>query len=441
VTAASGPAAPDVDHRRDATRAAGVALLALALRLALFVGGSSNAARFVQTDSRTYLNLGHHFDPSYIDATGSFVRESVIRTPAYPALISAVYSLGGGMHALVALQIVLGSLNVVLVYYAALRLRGPGAALVASLLLALDVPSILFADYVMSETLFASFLLVGATFAMRFELGAAGRRRLVIAAAALGLATLVRPITLYLPILLVLAFLFTSGAARRARIRSALLAVAVFAIPVGGWIVRNTVVASYVGLSPIDAINLLDYRAAGALSADEGTPLEAARAQLHRRLSADGHTDLTSPALRVSEIAGSAAAEQSLAFHTLLHHPGGSAVMFLKGLRSLLLESAKGEVAANVDRPSVRHLIAPIGALDYLVTALTYVGAFLSLVAIRRGLTAAAVPLSVAAYLVILSAGPEAYARFRVPLMPLLTICAGVGYAWGHARLNDRTAR
>ena len=428
-----------LERRGHALRAAAVTLLALVLRLVPFLAGSSSSARFVQQDSHAYLALGKHFDASYLHTTGTFFFQSIVRTPGYPALLSLVYALGGGMHAMIVLQILLAAASVGLVYLVTLELAGSRAALIASLLLALDVPSILFADYVMTETLFAFVLLLGTAFALRVRTGASPWWA-VLAGLAFGLATLVRPITLYLPIVLAALLLVSLRATPRARLTLALVGIAAFAVPVGGWIARNAAADSYVGLSPIDSINLLDYRAAGALASADGTSLAATRTSLHRKLAAQGYGDLTSPTLPAKEIPRSASAERSLAVRTLVHHPSGTVVMFVKGLRSLLLESAKGQLPQNLDRGHAgTRLVTPVGLLDYLVTALVYVGALLSLLAIRRGNGRVVVPLTVALYIVLISAGPEAYARFRVPLMPQLAICAGVGYAT--ASLSRATRR
>jgi 4-amino-4-deoxy-L-arabinose transferase-like glycosyltransferase len=433
---------PAADRRSDVVRAAAIALLAVGLRLILFLAGSRDPTRFVQQDSHAYLELGKHFSASYLHTTGAFFFQSIVRTPGYPALLSAVYALGGGMHAMIAVQIALSGLTVLAVYYATLALAGAGAAMIASLLLALDVPSIVFADYVMTETLFALVVVLGTACALRVRPDGT-RRWAVLAGLAFGVATLIRPITLYLPIVLLLLLLAALRAPARMRITLALLGVAAFAVPVGGWIVRNAAADSYVGLSPIDSINLLDYRAAAALGAADGISLPAARRSLHRRLRAEGYGDLTAPTLPAKDIPRTASAEQSLALHTLVHHPFGAFVMFGKGLRSLLLESAKGQIPQNLDRGRTgERLVGPVGAVDYLVTALAYIGTALSLLAIRRGNGRVAVPLAVALYVIVISAGPEAYARFRVPLMPQLAICAGVGFAsWWQGRRTAALVR
>jgi 4-amino-4-deoxy-L-arabinose transferase-like glycosyltransferase len=429
--AATGAAAARTvtKRRRDAVCAASIALFAIVLRLVPLLAGSRSSSRFVQQDSHAYLALGKHFAASYLHTTGTFFFQSIIRTPGYPALLSVVYALGGGMHAMIAVQVLLAGFSVLIVYYVALELAGPGAAVIAALLLALDVPSILFTDYVMTETLFALVVLSGTACALRVRPGAS-QLWVVLAGLAFGLATLIRPITLYLPIVLISLLVTTLKTTPRRRVALALLGTAAFAVPVGGWIARNATADSYAGLSPIDSINLLDYRAAAALAEDNRISLEGARRSLHEQLRADGYGDLTSTSLPVREIPRTARAERSLALHTLAHHPVGTLIMFVKGLRSLLLESAKAELPRNLDRGRTgARLVGPVGAVDYFVTALTYLGAALSFLAIRRGAGRVVVPLAVALYIVVISAGPEAYARFRVPLMPQLAICAGVGFA------------
>jgi hypothetical protein len=65
--------------------------------------------------------------------------------------------------------------------------------------------------------------------------------------------------------------------------------------------------------------------------------------------------------------------------------------------------------------------------------ALVYVGAARGLRLAIRGdrswWPAHLLLAGIAIYLVVVPAGPEAYARFRVPVMPLLAVFAGIG--WG----------
>jgi hypothetical protein len=63
---------------------------------------------------------------------------------------------------------------------------------------------------------------------------------------------------------------------------------------------------------------------------------------------------------------------------------------------------------------------------------------------LRRGrrLTLAVLPLTVLVYTFVLSAGPEASdARFRVPLLPLMALFAGLAITVGAQRIRDRRAR
>jgi hypothetical protein len=86
------------------------------------------------------------------------------------------------------------------------------------------------------------------------------------------------------------------------------------------------------------------------------------------------------------------------------------------------------------------HLIAAsMFALGYLL--LIYLGCAISVWAILRGDGSNVFPhllvLGVALYLIGLSAGPEAYVRFRAPVMPLLTPYAGSGLLTAFDKLRQ----
>ena len=413
-------------------------MLAAVTRLTLFLVADADPSRFVTKDSTEYNALARHFVTAYVDSRhGRLFDLSLSRPPGYPAFVAAVYgTTGTSITHVILVQLVLSVVTVAVAYEIALRLAGPVVAATAGLVLAVDPISVAMSDNLTTETLFA---LVWATAALVWLRGIESRRLLLLAFAGLlvGLSVLVRPIGLYVPLLLVpLTYAFV----RAPRVRRALAAavvLAAFAIPVGLWMARNARVTGVAVVSTIEGHNLLDYRAADAVAIDTG----ASRVDVARRLDAEAaaHAPRGANAAEVSRAA------TSLALRTLLHHPKGAAVSTAEGLGRVLLGPGRAELLRLV-----RGSTTPAGIGDRVL--LVVEGSLLAAVLLAAAVGVAAavrarawLVLWVAAtfglYDVLLSAGAEGNARLRMPAMPFAALLAGVGAAALLKRAGRRNVR
>jgi Tfp pilus assembly protein PilF len=123
-----------------------------------------------------------------------------LRPPGFPYLLAGVYRLSGGSHlAAVGVQMILGCLAVWLLFSIVCRALGPGAGLVAALLLGCHWAPIYFEGELHAPALLIALELAFAACLLRFHESRA-RYWLSAAALALGLAVLTRPnALLYLP--------------------------------------------------------------------------------------------------------------------------------------------------------------------------------------------------------------------------------------------------
>ncbi len=84
--------------------------------------------------------------------------------------------------------------------------------------------------------------------------------------------------------------------------------------------------------------------------------------------------------------------------------------------------------------PVQRHI------LQFALIVMTWIGVDRVLASLRgktpREVALILIPLSVALSLMILAAGPEAYARYRMPAAPFLAMLAGIGWCPRAARRN-----
>jgi 4-amino-4-deoxy-L-arabinose transferase-like glycosyltransferase len=403
--------------------------LAAALRVLVFGFAVSSPARFFTRDSLGYDRLAHNFHRAYVVVRhGPLFDLSLLRPPGYPALIAVVDTLGGGATAVIVVELVLSVATVALTYALAAALCGKRIAAAAAVLLAVDPISIAMGSNLTTETLFA-WLAVLAALAWGLGLLRRDWRLGAVAGFLVGLSVLVRPLSVYLPIVLALVTLLLL---RRRGIALTVALLLAAAIPIGGWLARNAATSGVATVSTIQAENLLDYRAAGALGIDEGIPrLEAAQ-----RLEAQ---------IRPGPNAARTAQRQSsLAWRTLLHHPGGAAVMTAEGLARVLFGPGRAEVlrlvAGRTDTRTLgdRALVVCEAAVLFATLALAALGTVL--LVRRRSWPALAVPLVFALYDVLLSAGPEGNARLRMPAAPFFAVLAAVGISSLVARSAGRSA-
>ncbi|MES1248869.1 MAG: hypothetical protein ABUS54_14475, partial [Actinomycetota bacterium] len=195
---------------------------------------------------------------------------------------------------------------------------------------------------------------------------------------------------------------------------------------------RNAATTGVATISTIQAENLLDDRAAGALAFDDGISLQDAAARLDAQVKPGANAART------------AQRQSSLAWRTLAHHPVGAAVITVEGLGRVLFGPGRAEVlrlvAGRTDTRTVwdRALLALEAAILFVTLTLAVAGVVV--LVRRRSWLALAVPLVFALYDILLGAGPEGNARLRMPAAPFLAVLAAVGLSSLAARSAARSA-
>ncbi len=161
----------------------------------------------------------------------------------YPAVLAAVYAVLG--HSILwakMLNALLGAATVVITYELARRLLGHPVARIAGLLLALFPNQVFYAGTILSEVLFTFLLMSGLLILMAepWPREGIGLPRLTFAGLFLAAATMVRPILLPLPIILLVFWLFVHPHRVRilAQVGVVVLLMALFVVP---WSIRNAV--------------------------------------------------------------------------------------------------------------------------------------------------------------------------------------------------------
>ena len=178
-------------------------------------------------------------------------------------------------------------------------------------------------------------------------------------------------------------------------------------------------------LTTISSINLLDYRAAGAVARESGLELDEARRRL--RVDLSSRVPPSANAAEVSRV------RTRLALEVMGAHPRGVVAGFLGGGFRLLtgsgltaLSRLRGEDDPESVNASWKRAATAFFAVELAVVYGCAAWGLRALVRSGRG-QAAVLLLGLAGYFVLISAGPEANTRFRFPAMPFIALLAGIG--------------
>ena len=392
-------------NRRDLAIVFGVAVLANLVYLYYSNGD------FYYPDSFTYLaparSLLHGL--GFVDGSGDI---ETIRTPGYPLLLVLF---GARTLPVIIFQHLLNAALAVGIYLLVLYRADRRPALIASLLFSLDVPTIHYANKLLTETVFTALLYVVFVLALQ-------RPRPIVIGLLSGVLILIRPIALFYCVPLALYFLV-----RRFPKRQVLTFVAVSLVLPGAWAVRNRVRVGVFTISSIGDVNLLDYRAAGALAIEDEGDFRKAITEEQKAL-ADEADDAIQTELHIpdaGELSDTVRGRYygKYAWKIIREHPASFVQLTIRGLFMNLFDS-DWDAIWNVSPLSPDVLRLTLGTIPIVAFVLAVAG---TLFLWRYDRPMAMLIALTVAYLICISAGGESESRFRVPVVPQIAIAAALG--------------
>ncbi len=416
---------------------------------------SEDPRRFVDIDpdSQKYERLAISIldDGEFALADGASKRPEFLRTPGYPAFIAAVYGVfGRHPAAVIVVQVLLSGLLLAVVYRITAMLFSPRAGLYAAAIAALDPLHTDLALILMSDSLGALLTVVACFFGLLFLTKNRSPWIALAFGAALALSTMIRPISYYLTLVIVVG-LIVSHRAMQLNPRQLATAIVAFLIPslllVGGWQVRNHQVVGSSTFSGITGRNMLNYRAAAVYALRHDVSRKDAAAILNEQMRRESDTTK-----HVHE------RQMSYGLKYLFDNPAGTAHMTVLGGARLMLDPGGGEIlklfgvepqgtgmtnsmSASFGRYLERWSGGNTWAAALIVATVLYLGALYVLTLLglvrwaggpRNLLLGHALILGMTVYFIGVSAGSEGLARLRAPFAPLMTIYAGAALAWIH---------
>jgi hypothetical protein len=386
-----------------------VAAVAAATNFLYFALASSD---YFFPDSFTYLEPARNLirGLGFTAANGTI---QTLRTPGYPLLLVAF-----GLH-IVPVIVFHHLLNVVLavaIYLLVMRRLGDRfVAIAAAILFAIDTPTLHYANKILTETLFTALLFVVFVLVVY-------ARKLPLAGVLTGALVLIRPVAIAYFVVVALCL-----ALRRVPLRTIAVYVALALLLPVGWGLRNLHHTGVFTISSIGGINLLTYRAAGALAIEDDGDFAADLADesegLRETADDEIQTRLHIPDAEELPDAVRGKYYSEIGWRVLRQHPRAAAMLTLRGLLVNSFDSRwEGlEIVSRFPTEVVRR------ALDAYTAALFVFAAIGAAALWKRDRDLAAMIIGTVVYFLLISAGGEAEARFRVPVIPQYAIAAACG--------------
>jgi hypothetical protein len=439
-------------------RLAGPIIAAAVVRLALLAASLARVGTSALTtpDTSSYLIPGRN-----LLLHGSFVADGVpnlIRTPGY-SLFFAITSLAG-LPAAAAANVILSVFSVLLVWKLGRAIFDDNhIALIAAWIFAFEPVSVANSVLLLSDTLFLALFLLSMERIAEF-LSKHCLRALALAGLWLVAATFVRPITYYLPIALALGLFLVLARVPGLRWKApAVLLISV--LPwLAVWQIRNWVETGYSGFSSASEYNLYFIGAADVTARVEHRNFADVRKEL-------GFAGSNCPSeqdylfkfylsLHPEQIGWSQSQRlvfmHSEAIRVIRTHYGTYLRSYLTSLSGVVFNPGSG-VYMNLLYPEGTKLVDPLilfkspasGAISLAKVYPTIAAQKAAFVVVLLGLYLFAARgvirggthnaclwllLGTSFYFFIISAavmGPEAIARFRLPVMPIVCILAAAG--------------
>lgn len=374
-----------------------------------------------------------------------------IRTPAYPVLISCVYRIVG-VHpqAIVPVQILLSIVTILAGFAIASLLFNPRVGTVTAVVLSCDPLSIYYSQVMLTETLFGTVL----TLSVLCVLCACRYPSLAYPAGAgicLALAAYTRPTGYYLGAVFPLILLFVVGRSRgwQQACVSAAIFFMLYAVPIGGWQFRNFVQTGSAEFSQAKNQYLFIAHAAAIVGLRDGLSLPDAQDRLTQEYAAS-----LPQQFQPSSQAVLLESQGRFARAVMFEHPALLAWIMLKGSAANLFGPSNLAHLFGVDNVAIRNAamqrdFSRFTPLQWVIAFSSWVYGFLFLgvlyygilvLMLREGVNNVGLALLVliVAYIIVVSSGPEAYSRFRAPIMPILCVIAAAGLISSKAPFSIR---
>lgn len=407
---------------------------ALLLRLCWFVYILSVSPNgFMLADSAGYMQIAENLASgnSYSMSTTPPYYPDVFRTPVLPALY-----LFCGQQLIIFILFQIGiSLLTVYFTWKLTQCITPlfWVSFTAALLVASDIPSIVFSNLVMAETLFTLFTIAAFYYMMKAS-GEKTMKYFLISSLLFGFAALTRPIGIFLPVFFLPVIILILKKRKTGFVKGIISFLFPWSVLCGTWMARNYFLFGSFFFSHIGNFNLVYFTAGTIRSQAEHISLNEARVQLFEEAAEKMEV---SPYKNPDKFWRNA---RNVGLHEISKHPG----IFISNAAKANFRLFFYPMSGYVNYPqtgknphyswektklfTVTHVLIIIQLLIIVFYSAGILFHLLSLFRKNTPKFTSFVLFWILFYFSLTGTGPEMEARFRIPLIPVLAILSALGW-------------
>jgi len=368
------------------------------------------------------------------------------RTPFYPAYLALIYGLfGPNLSVVLFLQIVISLWTSVIVYKISTTLFNQSVGILTFLIVSCSLGFLAYPNYVLTETWFVFLLTFSVWYMVRF-LHTGKPYFLLLSALFAGLSALCRPVALYFPVVFLLVLLVKDRKSLKTFFPHALIYISVFLGVLSPWFIRNYVVFERVCFTSLQGYNVFFLNVAFMKAEKTGVYWEMERKNLINEVQqiVDERQLNSMEASLVT---------QKLAFQRITADLATYVRVHLKGMiKMFITHNLKTFYSLVTDRPyhsgsalsvffetgSLRKAFSAIldasSPVAVIVLLIMFIRGFLygfllygAYKALRTHSLVLLLFLLIIGYFVAVTGPLGAEPRFRVPIIPFVTILSSYG--------------
>jgi len=356
------------------------------------------------------------------------------RTPLYPLFLALFQILNADNFILILVQVILSVLTCYFTFRISKEiLQNERAGLIAALIMALDVPSIVLSDFVLTETLFSFLFIISCFLFLRF-MKEKKLSSLVFSGIIFGLCMLCRPIVAFLPLL----FLFFIAFIHRKEIVKAIQHSAIFGMAlllvISPWVLRNKNVFGEFSLTYLGTHTLLNHHAASIEAEVRGKSYSSFISEYRQEVINKFQGDLTEKRRdALKQPAEFAAFIRNESFRTIRENFEIFLKIQIKNVFEFFVKPVRGYIDLQLKNlpaysgKNISLLAKIIVVIQLLFLALIYIGFIWGIFSMKKEFIFLIFILLLIIYFSNMTVPPFSEARYRIPVMPLIAIVSAIG--------------
>lgn len=421
-----------------------IILLASVIRMSFFVSLQPWNKEVVDNTIVVADAYGYHELALSLLSEKTFDAFDGLRTPGYPLFVAMIYGISSNSVWFVLLiQILLNIISVWLVYKTASIIFSRKIGLLSAFLVAIDIHQALYAVTMYTDTLFV-FLFLASVYYFCRSLKEKNVSSIFISALFLGVATLVRPISMFFPFVAVFFILVLCNLNLRMKLVYSLVFSVIFIATISPWLLHNYSKYGEAKLSSISGSNLLFYNVGYTEVHKSGKSIEEVKKGLTDLAIKQGMDTTDNSSFRNSEIYSSIATQyikDNFVLYCKVHFMGivnmyaGIGTQHLASifhLKSKPLNVAQfggpGIFARIIDffrSKTIGEILIAFGVGLYLLVNYLF-ALYASFLLIRKNERYLFLFILIILYFSALT-GVVGLVRYRIPFMPFINILCAVG--------------